>query len=240
MVAAGPCGLAHRAVSDEATDTSRFAHPRSRNYAMPLPGISALAAGLILTVSCGPTDPPPQAADTLWESGRTFEAFLESTDRRRETWHRHWEWSEVEADVLARARALPGTWRLLVVAEDWCGDSANTIPYIARLVDEVEGLEMRIVDSNAGRGLMESHRTPDGRAATPTVVLLDAEGEEQGCWVERPSELQEWWIENPEELDDDTKLDRKYAWYDEDRGATTVEEIVGRLEAAAAGGAICR
>ncbi|UCC24022.1 MAG: hypothetical protein JSU98_09805 [Gemmatimonadales bacterium] len=26
----------------------------------------------------------------------------------------------------------------------------------------------------------------DGRPATPTVVILDEDGEEVGCWIERP------------------------------------------------------
>ena len=50
----------------------------------------------------------------------------------------HLRWSQ----RLARAgRDL----RLLVVAEDWCTDSANTIPYVARLA-ALAGVELRILD----------------------------------------------------------------------------------------------
>ena len=44
--------------------------------------------------------------------------------------------------------SAPGAKRhLLVVAEDWCFDSLNTIPYIARLVDGgPERLDMRVMN----------------------------------------------------------------------------------------------
>ncbi len=86
---------------------------------------------------------------------------------------------------------------------------------------------------------MEAHRTPDGRPATPTVILLDAEYREAGCWIERPTELQTWWIENERTLDDDERFRRKMAWYDEDAGASTLHEVVEMLERARSGATAC-
>ena len=34
-----------------------------------------------------------------------------------------------------KLRALRAKRHLLIVAEDWCSDSVNTVPYIARLID---------------------------------------------------------------------------------------------------------
>jgi len=34
---------------------------------------------------------------------------------------------------------------------------------------------LRIIGSDVGRAIMNAHRTPDGRAATPTVLLIDAD-----------------------------------------------------------------
>ena len=128
------------------------------------------------------------------------------------------------------AVTVPGPRRLLIVAFDRCSDSVGTIPYIAALVEAVDGLEMRIIPPAAGRPIMEAHRTPDGRPATPTVLLLDGEWEPVGAWVERPSELQAWYIENPEGLSHDARYDGKMEWYEGDAGESTVREIVGKLE----------
>src|SRR5690606_6199648 len=106
---------------------------------------------------------PPSA------SGRSFAAFLEAATNRREQWvANHERGAAIDATLVARARAVAGRWRLLVVAIDSCSDSVSTIAYLAPLVDAVEGLEMRIVLPEEGKWLQEAHRTPDGRAATPT------------------------------------------------------------------------
>ncbi len=213
--------------------------------------LPSLAAFLYLTGSaslCG-TDGSPQHVppvtvtanhEDLYEGGIPFDEFLDAAHRRRDTWHANYREGTVAADVLERARAIGGTWRILAVAEDWCGDSANTIPYIARLVEAVDGLEMRVVNSTMGRSVMEAHRTPDGRASTPTVLLLNEHFEEVGCFVERPSALQAWFLENESKLEEDDLYDQKYAWYDEDRGAQTVGEIVEIMESAARGAPICK
>jgi hypothetical protein len=155
-----------------------------------------------------------------------------------EAWRGNYDRRQLDPGILARARAVPGTWRLLVVAEDWCGDSANTIPYVATLVDSLGGkIEMRVVRSTPAHWLMERHVTWDGRAATPTIVLLDERWREAGCWVERPGVLGKWTREQQPTLSHDDFLAQKYAWYDADGGKETVREVVEMLEHGTAGGA---
>ncbi len=177
--------------------------------------------------------------ETLYAQGKTYIEFRDAATRRVDAWRDHYANAQVPDALRARVTALPGSWRLLVVAEDWCGDSANTIPYVAKLVDVAGNLDMRIINSTVGRAIMESHRTPDGRAATPTVILLTAGSEEAGCFVERPRYLQDWWLSNEDKLSRKDLLDQKYAWYAEDQGQETLEEIVAMIEAAAADDLVC-
>ncbi len=204
-----------------------------------------LSVGLGCPTLDGPGDGGPPELDpwtdleTLYRSGLAFGAFLDQADRRREMWIAHYETGQAPPSLIERARAVGGTWRLLAIAEDWCSDSVNTIPFLALLSERVPGLDLRIIDSEAGRALMQAHRTPDGRAATPTVILLDAEYRKAGCWVERPAELQAWALEHRPRLDDREFLRRKMSWYREDGGRSTVREIVELLERAAGGQAGC-
>ncbi len=177
--------------------------------------------------------------ETFYAQGKTYLEFRDAATRRVQAWNDHYANAQVPDALRTRVTALPGSWRLLVVAEDWCGDSANTIPYVAKLVDVVGNLDMRIINSTVGGAIMESHRTPDGRAATPTVILLTEDFEEAGCFVERPRQLQNWWLSNEDRLSRKDLLDQKYAWYAEDQGQETLEEIVAMIEAAAAGDPIC-
>lgn len=194
----------------------------------------ALTATLA-TASCGPTDDVLRA---LYERGQTFPAFHEAATRRRKLWDRNYARAAVDAAVVERAQAVGGTWHLLVVAVDGCSDSVSTIPYLARLAERVPGLELRIVDSDVGRAVMEARRTPDDRAATPTVVLLDAGFDDVGCFIERPAALRAHLAEL-EARGGTNALAAKMAWYDEDAGAATVDEVVGLMEAAAAGRRVC-
>jgi hypothetical protein len=165
-----------------------------------------------------------------------FDRFLADADARRAAWVRNWEHAAVPDDALAAARALPGRWRLLVIAVDGCSDSVNTVPYLARLSALVPQLELRIVPPDAGRALMEAHRTPDGRTATPTVILLDSAGRVAGAFVERPAALQQLAVAARADGTLDRFLSGKQAWYDADAGASTVREVVALLAAAASGG----
>ncbi|HEX9894961.1 MAG TPA: thioredoxin family protein [Gemmatimonadales bacterium] len=193
----------------------------------------------LLVAACAAVESPPAPADSLvalYERGRTFAEFLAAATRRRETWLKNAAWGQLDGELLARVRALASSWRILVVAADWCGDSANTIPYLATFADSSGGkLHIRIVAPDDGQWVMERHRTSDGRAATPTVVVLDAEGTEVGCWVERPSALASMMREQRAKLSQDDLLKQKYAWLDGDRGKSTVREILDQIEHAAPG-----
>lgn len=176
----------------------------------------------------------------IYESGRSYSDFLDGATRRAELWHGNTERAEgIAPELVARARAVGGTWRFLAVAVDSCSDSVSTIPYLAHLVALVDGLDMRVVDSTVGRGIMETHRTRDGRPSTPTVLLLDADYDEAGCFIERPPELKTWILE--EGFSGDEVYPRKMEWYEEDAGHHTVQAFVEMLEAAASGReALCR
>jgi hypothetical protein len=203
------------------------------------------SASLLLSIAAGPArcEAAPAAADStlvaLFESGEDYETFLGNARARKAMWQKHWDEGQVPADVLERARALPGRWRLLVVAVDGCSDSVNTVPYLARLAALVPSIELRIVKPDAGRAVQEAHRTPDGRAATPTLVVIDEAGNEAGCWVERPKALQDGALKARADGTLDAWARDKQAWYDADAGASTVREVVAILEAAATGAPRC-
>lgn len=199
---------------------------------------------LPLVLACGLGSPAPapvpDTASALFVAGVDFPTFLEGTRARREMWHDLWGEAKLDPVMVERARAAGGGWRILAVAEDSCSDAVNSLPYVARLVEELPGVELRVVTSGPGRSVMEGHRSPDGRATTPTVVVLDPEGAVVGCWVEQPAALQSWWLNPDPEASSRERMERKMAWYADDAGRETVRELVEVLEGAAAGRPVCR
>jgi len=185
--------------------------------------------------------PAPCQADTLrarFEGGVPYATFLAAADQRRDQWRDNTERARTGLDsaMVARGQAVPGTWHLLIVTVDSCGDSVNSVPYIAALVDQLERVDLAIISPEAGRSIQEAHRTPDGRTATPTVVLLDDQWQPRGCFVERAPQLRA----HVDSLPSAERGSGRMAWYQRDAGRTTVAEIVLMLEAAARGEVQCR
>jgi hypothetical protein len=171
----------------------------------------------------------PAGAEPLFQNGKTWEQFLGSIASQRELWLRTESTVSVPPEFVERVAKASQGLRILVVAEDWCPDSALTVPHIARLARSAE-VPLRIVDRLTGEPLIAMHRTPDGRTATPTVVLL-RDGRDVGAWVERPAELQAMFLSMSTNPESAQRFSQRQTWYESDRGLSTLREIVTLIEA---------
>lgn len=199
---------------------------------MRAPFVSALA--IVLAVSAVQAWQAPDYG-ALWEKATPFPEFLENVKARQKDWKTRFANAAVDAGALNDARALPGRRRILAVATDRCSDSAWALPFIAKLAAVVpEKLELRVINPREGGRIQQLHLTPDGRVATPTVVVLDENNRYMGGWVERPAELQTWYIRNKPNITSDELYAHVSKWYADDAGRSTIRElliILGRTAA---------
>lgn len=203
--------------------------------------LTPLLAATLLAAS--PAARPCVPSDTLLAlhaSGVPFEQFLDEATQRKDQWTANYQ-AALAADpaLVARADVVGGRWKVLVVAVDSCSDSVHVVPWIAGLVRPLERVELRVVLPGPGKGVMEAHRTHDGRAATPTILLLDEAGAVRGCLIERPQALVDWLAAPPDSLKDQSTFQRKMTWYAADSGRTVAAEFVAMLEAAERGEVQC-
>ena len=203
--------------------------------ALCIPGREAPAArrSVVIAEQRAPT------LEELYRGGQTYDAFYANAKARRALWEENTSKAGVADDLLVRARAISSRFYILAIAIDACSDSVNSIPYVAKFAGQVDGVDMRIIGREAGQHLMESHRTPDGRPATPTLLILDERFTEVGCWIERPLPLQTWYAEQSRILEGSELTEKKMEWYRSDGGREILREIVEILEAAATGQTIC-
>ena len=164
----------------------------------------------------------------------TYREFLETVESRREMWLALTERAKVPEDLVGRAREMPGPLRLLALAEDWCGDALNGLPVIARLAEEVPGMELRVLSRDENPDLMDAHLTDGTSRSIPVVMVLDEKYEEIGWWGPRPGELQRWVLDNLD-LPSAERYREVRRWHARDRGRTVVAEL---LEVMAGAGAI--
>lgn len=161
----------------------------------------------------------------LWDVALPYDRFItESQDKHKGLWTgvyglaRIPDWAR---DVVAEAPEL----RLLVLTEDWCGDAANTIPILAKLVDESPRLELRVLRRDEHPAVMDRYLTGTARSI-PIVIVLDRDFNELGHWGPRPAALQAFVMANRPTVPKDELYPQVRKWYARDRGEQTLRELL--------------
>ena len=182
------------------------------------------------SIDAGPRPPLSER----FAAAQTFDEFLEGTQTLREFWHASAKRASVDQELVERAIATGENWHLLVLNADWCGDSVNTVPYIARLAEAAPNVELRLLDRDENLDLMDAHLT-NGSRSIPRVMILDSEFRDCGVWGPRPDELQRWVRGHGMSLPRTDRYRETRTWYARDRGRTTIGELVAMLESCAPG-----
>ncbi len=161
----------------------------------------------------------------LWDEALTFDAFVTACKAEHcGLWEGVYKLARVPE--WAVTAVPPGTQRkLLVIAEDWCGDASNTVPIIARLASQTPGLELRILMRDRYPEVMDRYLT-NGSRSIPIVIVLDESFIEIGHWGPRPSELQAWVMANRATMPKSELYPLVRKWYARDRGETTNRELL--------------
>ena len=180
--------------------------------------------------TCVVDDAPRTVAERL-DSGSTFQELLARPKTNGDMWNAIYKRAALDSDALARAKALYKRFNLLVLNEDWCGDSVNILPYVARLVEASGFLDMRIIGRDTNRDLMDAHLTGHSRSI-PVVIVYDEGFSELGWWGPRPGPLQQWMLTDGLALPKPDRYPLIRAWYARDKGRTIVSEILSIIEGA--------
>jgi len=183
-------------------------------------------------------DPFSTGADRSkdWAAGITFEEFLPTATENVGLWEGVLRRATIPEDIVARAVAVQGDWRLLILSADWCGDASNIVPVIQRFVEAAPNLDLRLLDRDDHLDLMDEHLTGGTAQAIPVVIILDEHYIERAWWGPRPSVLQVWVKTEGQAYSKDERYKELRKWYARDKGRSSLEEIVGLLEVASAAG----
>lgn len=161
--------------------------------------------------------------------GETLAEFMARPTKNHEMWLALYKRITIPIEISARVEALHGHWHLLVLTEDWCGDSVNIVPIVGKLTDSVSNMDMRMLARDENLDIMDSHLTGTSRSI-PIVILLNQKFEECGWWGPRPRELQKWVVEKGMKLPKEERYREVRTFYARDHGLTTMRELVEMLE----------
>jgi thioredoxin family protein len=161
----------------------------------------------------------------VWDEALTFDEFVAACKAEHcGLWQGVYKLAKIPE--WAAAAVTTGIHRkLLVIAEDWCGDASNTVPILARFVSQTPGLELRVIMRDRYPEIMDQYLT-NGSRSIPIVIVLDDAFDEVGHWGPRPTELQAWVMANRTTMPKTELYPQVRKWYARDRGETTIREVL--------------
>lgn len=117
----------------------------------------------------------------------------------------------------------PQIW--MMITETWCGDSAQNIPYIAKIAALNPLINFRIILRDENTDIMDLYLT-NGTRSIPMLTAFDEDGNELFKWGPRPKEAADL-VKNAkaEGLTKDQFIEKLHLWYGRNRGAAIESEL---------------
>lgn len=122
----------------------------------------------------------------------------------------------------------PQTW--MIISETWCGDSAQNIPYIAKIVELNSNIDLRIIIRDENPDIMDLYLT-NGSRSIPILVAFDENGRELFRWGPRPKEAKKLFIELKAQGHEKSYiLEKLHLWYGRNRGMDLELELTEKIK----------
>jgi len=126
-----------------------------------------------------------------WHKGITYDEFKAAMTRNQERFAENEGRVALDPETVRTFKSLPKPLRVLVLAEDWCGDVVANLPILGRLANEVPTLDVRIFLRDQNLDLMERWLNQGKYQSIPVFVFFDENFRELGHWIERPASVTE-------------------------------------------------
>ena len=126
-----------------------------------------------------------------FDKGLTYDAYKAQMTRNRERLEENEQRVALSKEDLAAFGALPRPVKVLVLAEDWCGDVLANLPVLGRLAKDSGKLDVRIFLRDQNDDIMQGCLNKGQFKSIPVFVFFDEDFRELGHWIERPASVTE-------------------------------------------------
>ena len=119
----------------------------------------------------------------------------------------------------------PQTW--LVITEVWCGDAAQSIPFLNKIAAVNKNISLKLILRDKNKELMNAFLT-NGSKSIPKLIILDDEYKVIGTWGPRSvlaTQLVDDYKKIHGTLDAVFKKELQI-WYNNDKGAAIIDDLV--------------
>jgi hypothetical protein len=126
-----------------------------------------------------------------FDKGLTYDAYKDQMTRNRDRLEHNEQSVELSKQDLAAFRDLARPVKVIVLAEDWCGDVIANLPVLGRLAKDSGKLDVRIFLRDQNDDIMQRYLNKGQFKSIPVFVFLDEDFRELGHWIERPASVTE-------------------------------------------------
>lgn len=138
---------------------------------------------------------------------------------------------KLDSEVLETLQNLKSKQTWLVIAEGWCGDAAQILPIIKIMAESSENIDLKMVLRDENETLIHQFLT-NGSKSIPKLLILDENLNLINHWGPRPEAAKNLIIDYKAHhgIIDETAKIALQKWYLEDKGISTMKEIVLMLQ----------
>lgn len=98
---------------------------------------------------------------------------------------------KIDEDLLGLIKKISSPQVWMVISEAWCGDSAQNLPYIAKIAECNSLINLRIILRDSNLDIMDLYLADGKSRSIPKLVAFNEDGNELFQWGARPKEAQE-------------------------------------------------
>jgi Thioredoxin len=135
--------------------------------------------------------PEPQIdVAPYYNGGQSWAEFLASAKHNAERMRTFYDAFDFDEETLTFFNGRTPL-QVLAIAEDWCPDVAQNLAVVARIADEVPGMELSVVRRESSPELMNEYAT-DGKHRIPVIAFFDMTFRELARWAGRCRAADAW------------------------------------------------
>ena len=132
--------------------------------------------------------------------GMTFQQYLDQMTTNKDKFVETLAAVQVAPQERAVFRDRRDRLNVLVLTEDWCGDALTNLPVLAKMVEGLPNVEMRVFLRDQNADLMDQYLNRGLYRSIPVFVFFDADMKELARFVERPPKITEYMEQKQLEL----------------------------------------
>ncbi len=166
-------------------------------------------------------------AQGLTTGPTTDPSYLEHTKMNVHRMNRWDKKIELNETLKAQLESIPCPVNWLLLSEGWCGDASQNVPFLNKMAEGSDNINLRILLRDEHLDIMDQYLTNGGRAI-PKLIILDSDMKEIGTWGPRPAEIQEMVRVGKHEkgMNSEEIGIMVQKWYAKDKAETIEKEMV--------------